>query len=370
MAHHHKIQASAPAKVIISGEHAAVYGLSALAATLSFRTSVLLSSNRDLSSEPQVTIILDGDRYSFNTQELSQYIPNKVKLSDSSLQQCILSLEPIIPKDREDVRPLVVILLLLTHIISSIIEQFDPLNLEMTIEIESNVPQTIGLGSSAALCTALSTAFLAWFGFISLDPTAEDLQLITKWSRIGEIVFHGTPSGIDTATSTYGKFVAIEKHQPRSIVYPPFKVMVIDSRKRKPPGGTAAAVAMVERRVKSDRTVINKLDQIHGIVKSILASSPAGLSLPDLAELLDQNHLLLNDIGVGFEEAEQIREVCSMHGFVAKITGSGLGGCLLAVQKGIKSDVNALKRDLELAGFIAYEATLGGPGAEVSVIFD
>ncbi|KAL0224756.1 hypothetical protein RCL1_002668 [Eukaryota sp. TZLM3-RCL] len=365
--HHNALCSSAPCKIILSGEHAAVYGLSAIASAVALRTRCCIK--RHNAHDPKQLIVhISNDTYSFDVNTLLSRLPSVQTLSDSSFQSSILLFEDIIPQNAKDVRPLLIILLLLTHISASISSETDPSLFSISLTITSEIPQGIGLGSSAALCTSLSALFLCWFGKFGLFPNEQDLESVAKWARLGEIIFHGTPSGIDTATCTYGKFVAVEKHQPRLITLPTLEVIIVDSKRVRPAGGTAAAVAMVERRVKEDKQVIHALDKMHGIANTIISSSPHGLPLPDLADLLEANHELLNEIGVGFDEAESIRAICKNYDVVCKITGSGMGGCLVGVPKHFMQNLLPVVDALNTAGFPTYTTTLGCQGVLLEVI--
>ncbi|KAL0251944.1 hypothetical protein GEMRC1_001156 [Eukaryota sp. GEM-RC1] len=351
------LNVSAPAKVILAGEHAAVYGLNAIAAATSMRTTVTLFP---ISSNLPHRLKISFDQYSseIDTEKLIPCIPSKLSLADSSIQQSILRLAPVVPHDLSDVRPIVVTLLLLTHISLST-SNISPTDLSLDITISSDIPQSIGLGSSSALCTSLAASFLCWFGKIGVFPEDKDIEAVCKWSRLGEIVFHGTPSGIDTSTSALGGFVLIEKHQP---------LLIVDSTRQRPQGGTAAAVSLVERNIREDKKKLLALERINVVVGKLIASSPHGLSLPELAELFNDNHLLLTEIGVGFEEAEDIRSICSQFGYSAKITGAGLGGCLLAIPTSLTLESDSVSTALKDRGYKVYKSTLGGAGLDINLI--
>jgi len=99
-----------------------------------------------------------------------------------------------------------------------------------SVEVNTTIPIGAGLGSSASYCVCLGTALLAATGRISLPSviaatgsvlhssalsateaetnvslSAQDLELICKWSLEAEKLVHGKPSGIDNSVCTYGK---------------------------------------------------------------------------------------------------------------------------------------------------------------------
>jgi mevalonate kinase len=76
-----------------------------------------------------------------------------------------------------------------------------------TIRIESEIPRGLGFGSSAALCVALAAAVASWRG-------GEDQRRIWEWAHRGEKLFHGTPSGIDTGLALLGGLYSFRPHPP------------------------------------------------------------------------------------------------------------------------------------------------------------
>lgn len=78
------------------------------------------------------------------------------------------------------------------------------------VEIESTVPRGVGLGSSAALCAAAAGAGLAFIGADGMTGTARAWELAHQLERM----FHGTPSGIDTGLSLLPGLTAFSPHPP------------------------------------------------------------------------------------------------------------------------------------------------------------
>lgn len=153
------LKVSAPGKIHLLGEHAVVYGKPALLATVDLRVTVIISQGQ-------------------NNHPLKKIF------------------EPIIKKELK-------------------IKTIPPYNLT----INSDIPAGVGLGSSAALSSAVISALLL---FLKIKW---DLNLINKLAYEAEKVFHGNPSGADNKTVIFGgitvplkladNFVLINTGQPK-----------------------------------------------------------------------------------------------------------------------------------------------------------
>ena len=85
------------------------------------------------------------------------------------------------------------------------------------------LPIAAGLGSSAAVSVSAAAAMLRASGVIGSGTLVDhassrrrrlsrpDLELINEWAFASEKIFHGTPSGVDNAVSTFGGMVQFRK---------------------------------------------------------------------------------------------------------------------------------------------------------------
>jgi mevalonate kinase len=73
--------------------------------------------------------------------------------------------------------------------------------------LESVVPRGLGFGSSASLCVALAAAVASWRG-------GAERQRIWEWAHRAEQLFHGTPSGIDTGLALLGGLYSFRPRPP------------------------------------------------------------------------------------------------------------------------------------------------------------
>ena len=106
------------------------------------------------------------------------------------------------------------------------------------IDLQSSIPIASGLGSGAALSTALVRAIFAHAG----GPT--DAEVVSRIVFESERIYHGTPSGIDNTVIAHGVpiwFVKGERPQPFT---PPvrFLLAIADSGIRSPTKETVGDV--------------------------------------------------------------------------------------------------------------------------------
>ena len=109
---------------------------------------------------------------------------------------------------------------------------------DVTITIRSDIPIASGLGSGAAVSTALARALCAHSG-APLDEAALN-GLIYEVEKI----HHGTPSGIDNTVIVYERPVYFVRGQPieQLTIGAPFTLLIGDTGKS---ASTRAAVAGV-----------------------------------------------------------------------------------------------------------------------------
>ena len=67
------------------------------------------------------------------------------------------------------------------------------------------LPIQKGIGGSAALCVSLASAMIE-YGNPGSKENALFLREVNKWAFKGEVLFHGSPSGIDNTVSCYGRW--------------------------------------------------------------------------------------------------------------------------------------------------------------------
>ncbi|MFT7518314.1 MAG: mevalonate kinase [Kiritimatiellia bacterium] len=134
------------------------------------------------------------------------------------------------------------------------------------VQIESDVPIGRGMGSSAALSVGLVRALA------NAEGRAPDTTTIFEQSLALERIFHGTPSGLDNAVSARGGALRYRRGPPASFVTvpcPTWPLVVLDSGVS---GNTAQLVAEVGRRRPSIDPVLHAIGELVTEVERALGS--------------------------------------------------------------------------------------------------
>jgi mevalonate kinase len=253
--------------------------------------------------------------------------------------------------------------------------------------LRSTLPIGAGLGSSASISVCLSVALLlqnrALAGPHPDQPGVEaDLQKerINRWAFVGEMCFHGNPSGVDNTVATGGKAVLFKREdyeKPPSVQhissFPVLRILLVNTGQAR---STAVEVAKVAALKKAHPVVtemmLDSIDRVtesaHSLIMSDTFDRDDPAALQHLGDLVRINHGLLVSLGVSHPKLERIRELVDAAGVGwTKLTGAGGGGCTVTL---VKPDAQAealqsLKEQCDEEGFQTYEITLGGDGVGV-----
>ncbi|KAL4929941.1 mevalonate kinase [Aspergillus undulatus] len=387
---------SAPGKVIVYGEHAVVHGKAAMAAAISLRSYLLVTTL----SKSQRTITLnfrDTDlNHTWNIDELpwelfhhpskKKYYYDLVTSLDTELYDSIRPhVEDISPDAPEEVRKI--------HKASAsaflylFLSLGSPQSAGAIYTLRSTIPIGAGLGSSASVCVCMSAALLLQIRTLSgphpdqpPDEAEVQIERVNRWAFVGEMCIHGNPSGVDNTVSAGGKAVIFRRGdyaKPPSVVslptFPELPLLLVDTRQAR---STAVEVAKVGKLKKEwpvvTESILNAIDSVTASAEQVIRSSATeGLSentLQQLGTLTGINHGLLVSLGVSHPRLERIRELVDYADIGwTKLTGAGGGGCAMTLLRpGLKDDsLQNLKSQLDNENFGIYETTLGGDGVGV-----
>jgi mevalonate kinase len=306
--------ASAPGKLILCGEHAVVYGCPAIAVPL---------------DDVRAQVVVRGGPTGRGVMIEAGDLGKRWQLSE----------EPDDP---------------LSLLVSGVLEHLSGATPDLVISITSQIPIASGMGSGAAVATALVRALAAHAG-VALPPSEVSALVYESERRL-----HGTPSGIDNTVVAYERPIWFVRRPPTTpstglragdhrppttdhregergregeieplTIAAPFTLLVGDTGVR---SSTHLPVGEVRRRWQEQPARYGALfDAVATVVLRARATLEQGRP-ESLGPLLNENHALLQQIGVSSPELDQLVEAARGAGALgAKLSGAGWGGVMLAL---------------------------------------
>lgn len=206
----------------------------------------------------------------------------------------------------------------------------------IVLSADSNFPARAGMGASASYCVALSRALMALAHRKDGDAVAQIAHDLEK-------LFHRAPSGIDSTTvafespcyvKTGESFVnghGVDGPLAGFLDMAPGAVFLLaDSGERGDTVRAQALVAQLAERPHGERV----LSKLIGVSETIALQSASALRAGDyeyVGTMMNETHYLLQAIGVSTDRLDRLCKVAVSAGALgAKLTGSGLGGFVLA----------------------------------------
>lgn len=198
------------------------------------------------------------------------------------------------------------------------------------VDVTMELPGSAGLGSSAAIGVAVLRAL------DEADGIARDFDALQEIALAWERVFHGNPSGIDTAMAIAGG-VALYRRRPGpgesglELVQPARSVALVVGHSGSG-ASTREMVARVAQHAERDSEAFAaRLAAIGALVEQGLAALREG-DLDALGEAFDANHAHLSAWGVSTPTLDAMCDAARRAGALgAKLTGGGGGGCMIAL---------------------------------------
>lgn len=195
----------------------------------------------------------------------------------------------------------------------------------LSIGIHSPIPLGRGLGSSSAVAMAIVRSL---FEFYEQKLSQKELFYFVQ---IAETYAHGNPSGIDMFAEASECPIWFEKGKgaiPLKVGGPLYMAVGDTGRK----GDTRTAVENVRKRYDlNPEKVQRSLDEIGNIAEEATEALLHG-DMNTLGKLMDRNQEELMTLGVSDDGLNGLIEVARDKGALgAKLTGGGLGGCMIAL---------------------------------------
>lgn len=298
-----KIQCTVPAKLILSGEHAVLYGCPALSLAIALPTRCTLT----FKPAAELRFKLHLNDIALHTQAdavLWQHEVQAIEQRFAAFTHNTLAIQHVLSRPQQ-----------LLWMTLALFNRHTPLMCgEWTLTIDSQVPMGRGLGSSAAVIVATLTALFH----------AHDLQLehatLLAMAQQAEHYQHGRSSGIDPATLLTPGLLRFELGQIPQRLAPAdqtIKAWLIDTGA---PNSTTGECVAAVRRFSDDSALWQHFANVSAqIQQAWLSAQPA-----DLKTALRANHQLLCQIGVvPARVAEFITQLENGYAAAAKICGAG-----------------------------------------------
>ncbi len=305
-------KATAPGKVILFGEHAVVYGRPAMAVpVLEVQAKAVLHSRR-------------GDGFRIVAANLER----DYRLADAPPNNPLAKI------------------ICLTY---QYLKQPLPSNLEL--RLTSTIPLGRGLGSGAAVSTAIVRALAMFYDH---PLSAEEVSALVYEV---EKIHHGTPSGIDNTVIAFEQPVYFVKGKPiqRMHVSSPFTLVIGDTGMVSP---THRVVGDLRSRWQADpQQYEGYFDEISAITQQarIIIEQPDS-DLARLGKLMNENHEVLVRLGISSPKLEQLIQAAHQAGALgAKLSGAGWGGNMIALAT--PQTAKAIAKALTQAGAVGVIVT-------------
>jgi mevalonate kinase len=285
--------ASAPGKVILFGEHAVVYGRPAIAVPV---TEVQATADVQPGAEGQGVVVIASD------------LDQRIAVREAGDGDPLASIVRLTLQAMRDVRWKNL--------------DDDP---DLTVTVSSTVPIARGMGSGAAVSTAIVRALAKHFSFWLPSQAISDLVYQT------EVIYHGTPSGIDNTVVAFEKPVYFVKDATCDIFWvgKPFLLAVADTGIE---SSTREVVGDLRRRAQAEESLYQPLFDRVGEIAAAARLAMAEGQNEVLGELMDSNHVLLQQLGVSCPELDCLVQAARGGGALgAKLSGAGWGGNIIAL---------------------------------------
>lgn len=284
---HYRVRA--PGKLILSGEHAVLYGSPAIA--LAINKHIELGIKEDVPG--QFDVAFKGFRRSarFDYVDLLQVKYEKtLKRPINLIQYAIILILDQLKLSREAIE-----------------------NLGFSLEISSDLPIGSGLGSSAALILVIMKGIL---GLLKAQPISDSVLL--ELARQAESLQHGQSSGLDLFIAWHGGFYKYQRPQiyeklnPKTLHWP---LLMIHTGK--PQSNTGACVAVAKQHMQP--SLLQAFERVTLAMQSAVEAN----DLQAFKAAIKTNHDLLIALQVIPDKVQRFIAVLNEMDIAAKVCGAG-----------------------------------------------
>ena len=201
-------------------------------------------------------------------------------------------------------------------------------------QIDSAIPEKRGMGSSAAISIA---AIRAVFDYYQAELPHHVLEILVNRA---EMIAHMNPSGLDAKTCLSDQPIRFIKNLGFTELKMDLSayLVIADTGVY---GHTREAIQVVQSKGKDALPFLHALGELTQQAEDAIKTKDA----EKLGQILSQAHLHLKEIGVSSPEADSLVETALSYGALgAKMSGGGLGGCIIALAANLDQAEELAKR--------------------------
>ena len=295
------MKAIAPGKLILSGEHAAVYGRPALAMAID-RSAVAVLTPEGAMAEGEVAFDLhDLEQQERFTIRALRDFRQRIQRNYEMFLNGELGIRQVLRKPIDLFEYAFIMLLDGLHL---------KLEQKLSIRLESNIPIGCGLGSSAASILSVLRAIGHYFR-VDFRP-----DWYYEYSLEAERLQHGFPSGVDSYISIHGGCVRFQGGRAERLPLPrgPFPLVNTGT----PTCTTGESVAAVRRRFEHSGVWDDFEEVTRRMEEAVRRNDREALQ-----QAVRDNQRLLSVIAVEPEKVRLFIDEIERAGGAAKICGAG-----------------------------------------------
>jgi len=333
-----QIEAAAPGKMILFGEHFVVYGYPSLIASIDKFFKVKIDFTPSTIHEIKIKSNLG---FSATIRNSALYFPPG---RDTTYDEIIKKLYSVIQY--------------LTKHIGIDVRS----NSNIVIRLDSGIPLGGGLGSSSAFCVALTGAL-----YHLLENTVNKNKICYE-SINAEKILNRDTSGADCNICTFGglgRFDRLNGFKRISADFGNYRFLIINSGVSHDTFSMVEKVAKIKNNFPDDfNKLCIKYQEIYNQVTNLLGHK----DLEQIGELFNRNHELLDSLSLSSPMLNKIINICNSEGSLGtKITGAGGGGSVLSfLHKDDHSVIKNILKRLELLNLKYFFAKIDPEGLRIN----
>jgi mevalonate kinase len=215
------------------------------------------------------------------------------------------------------------------------------------ISLSSKLFPSAGLGSSASIAVSLAQAINNYY---QLDLQKSE---INEFAYAQEEIVHGSPSGIDNDICTYGNAIYFQEGNFDFIEVPEDLILLVSYTDIE--HNTKEAINRIkclkEEQPEKTKEYLERIGDITEQAKKELNNG----NIQKIGDLMNRNNKYLTKLRVSNQAIEEIIKVSRDHGaWGAKLTGAGLGGCVISLgRRNILKEIQSMLTQKGFNSFIA-----------------